>query len=137
METWAGIVRVSSVGGRNGDSFHSDADQVADVERYAAQHGARVVFMGPELSVSGGDPIEQRPSLRAGIEGVEAGIYDGVVVAYLSRLTRSHSGRAIWDRVEAAGGHVHAAAENLDTSTPNGAFIRDIHLANAVREREE
>jgi hypothetical protein len=32
---------------------------------------------------------------------------------------------------------VHCAAEQLDTSTPNGRFIRDIHLANAVREREE
>jgi hypothetical protein len=39
--------------------------------------------------------------------------------------------------VEAAGGHVHAARENLDTSTPNGRFTRDIHLAVAVNEREE
>jgi DNA invertase Pin-like site-specific DNA recombinase len=135
-ETWAGIVRVSSVGGRNGDAFHSDEDQVADVNRYVAQR-AEVVFMEPELSVSGGKAIEDRPPLLAAIEGVEAGIYTGIVVANLRRLSRSRSGQAIWDRVEGAGGHVHCAAESLDTSTPNGRFIRDIHLASAVREREE
>src|SRR3954452_2984409 len=136
-ERWAGIVRVSHVGTRGGDSLHADQEQVQEIERYAAAHGAEVEFMAPEMSVSGGKPIDERPSLRAAIEGVERGDYTGVVVAYLSRLSRSRSGLAIWERVERAGGRVHCAHENLDTSTPNGRFIRDIHLANAVREREE
>lgn len=119
------------------DNFHADADQVRTVEEYAGRHGAAVEFMAPELSVSGGKPIEERPALVAAIKGVESGRYQGIVVAYLSRLTRSRSGLEIWTRVEAAGGSVHCAAEALDTSTPNGRFIRDIHLANAVREREE
>lgn len=130
-------MRVSAVQGRGGDSFHADSDQVRDVEAYAERRGASVVFMEPELSVSGGKAIRERPSLLRAIEGVESGEFDGIVVAYLSRLTRSRSGLEIWERVEAAGGHVHCAAEDLDTSTPNGRFIRDIHLANAVREREE
>jgi len=139
MKPWAGIVRVSHMGTRHegASDFHADRDQVEAVQRYAAQHGATVEFLPPELSVSGGRPINERPSLKAAIEGVEAGRYSGIVVAYLSRLTRSRSGLEIWDRVEAAGGHIHCAAENLDTSTPNGRFIRDVHLANAVREREE
>lgn len=136
-EIWAGIVRVSHLGGRSGDTFHADDDQVADVQRYAAQHGAEVVFMPAELDVSGGLPIHQRPALQAAIEGVEAGRFTGIVASYLSRLTRSRSGLEIWDRVEAAGGTVHCAQENLDTSTVNGRFIRDIHLAEAVRVREE
>jgi len=136
-ERWAGIVRVSHVGTRGGDSLHADEEQVHEIERYASAHHARVEFMPPELSVSGGKPIDERPSLRAAIEGVERGDYTGVVVAYLSRLSRSRSGLEIWERVERAGGRVHCAHENLDTSTPNGRFIRDIHLANAVREREE
>lgn len=119
------------------DDFHADEDQVREIERYAKRFGAEVELLPPELSVSGGKPIDERPSLRAAIEGVEAGRYTGIVVAYLSRLTRSRSGLEIWDRVEAAGGHVHSAQENLDTSSPSGRFIRDIHLANAVREREE
>jgi DNA invertase Pin-like site-specific DNA recombinase len=125
------------VGTRGGDSLHADEEQVQEIERYAAPHGARVEFMPPEMSVSGGKPIDERPSLRAAIEGVERGEYTGIAVAYLSRLSRSRSGLEIWDRVERAGGRVHCAHENLDTSTPNGRFIRDIHLANAVREREE
>lgn len=136
-DTWAGIVRVSHVGTRSGESFHADEEQVAEIRRYAARHGAEVVFMQPELSISGGRPIEERPALVEAIEGVEQGRFTGIVVAYLSRLTRSRSGITIWDRVERAGGSVHCAAENLDTSTANGRFIRDIHLANAVREREE
>lgn len=119
------------------ESFHADADQVAEIERYAARYSAELVWLPPELSVSGGLPIEQRPSLRTAIEGVERGEYSAVVVANLKRLTRSRSGLQIWDRVEAAGGHVHCAAEGIDTSTPNGRFVRDIHLAEAVREREE
>lgn len=136
-EVWAVIVRVSFVGARGGDSFHADEDQVADVERYAARYGAKLVLMEPELSVSGGKPIEERPGLKAAIEGVERGEYTGIVAANLKRLTRSRSGIEIWNRVEAAGGHVHCAAEGIDTSTSNGRFIRDIHLAEAVREREE
>lgn len=139
MEKWAAVVRVSHMGERKAGSemFHADSDQVAEIKRYAARHGAEVAFLPPELSVSGGLPIEKRPSLKAAIEGVEAGRYSGIVVANLKRLTRSRSGIEIWDRVEAAGGHVHCAAENTDTSTPNGRFIRDIHLADSVREREE
>ncbi len=139
MPKWAGIVRVSHMGERvaGSDSFHADADQVAEVEGYASRFGVEVEFLPPELSVSGGLPIERRPSLRAAIEGVESGRYDGLIAANLKRLTRSRSGLEIWERVEAAGGSVHCAAENLDTSTPNGRFVRDIHLADAVREREE
>lgn len=120
-------------------TYHADVDQVADIERYVTglRNTPSIAFMQPELDVSGGLAIDDRASLRDAIEGVERGEYSGIVVAYLSRLTRSRSGIEIWDRVERAGGHVHCAAENLDTSTPNGRFVRDIHLANAVREREE
>jgi DNA invertase Pin-like site-specific DNA recombinase len=137
----AAIVRSSDgVKERQADgTYHADQDQVADIERYVAglPGNPRVVFMDPELDVSGGKPIDERPPLLAAIDGVEAREYGGIVVAYLSRLTRSRSGIEIWERVERAGGHVHCAAENLDTSTPSGRFVRDIHLANAVREREE
>jgi DNA invertase Pin-like site-specific DNA recombinase len=135
---WAGIVRVSYVGTRTGETFHADQDQVATIEHYARQrrrHRRRSCH--PSCPSAADKPINERPSLRAAIEGVEAGMYDGIVVAYLSRLTRSRSGGTIWERVEAAGGTIHCAQENLDTSTANGRWIRDMHLANAVREREE
>lgn len=119
------------------DNFHADREQVDEIEQYARRLGLPVELLPPELDTSGGSPIDERPSLKAAIEGVERGKYGGIVVAYLSRLTRSRSGLAIWERVEAAGGRVHCAREGVDTSTANGRWIRDLYLSNAVREREE
>jgi DNA invertase Pin-like site-specific DNA recombinase len=133
----AAVVRVSQVGGRSGDTFHADEEQVEEIKRYAAAHRAEIIWMEPEMSVSGGAPIEERPPLLAAIEGVEAGDYDGIIVANLKRLSRSRSGYIIWDRVEAAGGMVVCAKENLDTSDSSGRRFRDYALADAVAEREE
>jgi DNA invertase Pin-like site-specific DNA recombinase len=137
MPTLAAVVRVSHVGARSGDSFHADEDQVAEVKRYARDLNANVIFMEPELSVSGGEKIANRPGLLAAIEGVESGQYTGIIVANLRRLTRSRSGHEIWERVEAAGGTVHCARERLDTSNAYGRRVRDVEIANAVCEREE
>lgn len=118
---WAGLVRVSNLGGRGGDSFHADSDQVADLEREAERIGARLVVLPPELDVSGGLPIEQRPSLLAAIEGVERGEYAGIMVSYLSRFGRSiREQLRAWDRVEAAGGRVIVVREQIDSSTAAG-----------------
>lgn len=136
---WAGIVRVSVVGGRTGDRFHSDKDQVADIERaVAAIPGAALELLPPELDVSGGLPLEQRPSLLAAVEGVEEGRYAGIVVAYLSRLGRNvREQLRAWDRVEAAGGRIIVAREGIDTTTPSGRMHRTILLAIAESEREQ
>ena len=135
----AGVVRVSHMGTRkrDADSFHADEEQTAEIHAYARELGADVVMLPPELDMSGGLPIEQRPSLTAAIVGVERGDYDGVIFAYLKRATRSRSGHQIWDRVERKGGKVYTARERLDTSTASGRFIRDIWIADAVRERED
>jgi DNA invertase Pin-like site-specific DNA recombinase len=137
MPPLAAVVRVSHVGARGGDSFHADEDQVEVINEYAAALAADVVYLPPELNMSGGDPINQRPSLLAAIEGCEAGQYSGIIVANLKRLTRSRSGHEIWERVEAAGGSVYCARERLDTSTPQGRKMRDYAIADAVEEREE
>jgi hypothetical protein len=80
-QRWAGVVRVSSVGGRRGDSFHADRDQVQALEAHAAKLGDDLVLLPPELDVSGGLALEDRPSLMAAVEGVERGEYDGVMCA--------------------------------------------------------
>jgi site-specific DNA recombinase len=92
----------------------------------------------PELDVSGGVPLKQRPSLREAVEGVEQGRYSGIIVSYLSRLGRSvREQLAVWDRVEQAGGRIVVVRERIDTSTPSGRYVRTILLANAERELEE
>lgn len=145
MERWAAVVRTSHMGSRRAgaDDFHADEEQVGEIRRYAAGYAAAhhtqvdITWLPPELDVKGKWPIERRPSLRAAIEGVERGEYDAVVFANLRRATRSRSGYVIWERVEAAGGKVHCAKENLDTSTPQGRKMRDYEIANATAEREE
>src|SRR5215211_6388886 len=129
MTTWAGIVRVSHVGGRdrNGAGFHADREQVEDLERYVEQVGGRLHLLPVELDVSGGSALEERPSLMAAIEGVERGEYDGIVVAYLSRLGRNvREQLRAWDRVESAGGRIAVVRERIDTSTAPGRHMRNI-----------
>ena len=139
-ERWAGIVRVSHMGARRAgaDNVHTDRDQVETMERRARERGATLTILTPELDVSGGLPLEQRPSLMQAILGVEAGDYDAIIVAYLSRLGRNvREQLRAWERVEAAGGHIIAVQEDLDTSTASGRFLRTVLLANAERERDE
>lgn len=135
---WAGLVRVSHVGGRGGDSFHADAEQVAEIERYASAHGLALELLQPELDVSGGWELERRPSLLAAVQGVESGRYAGIIVAYLSRLGRNvREQLAVWDRVETAGGRIVVVREGIDTSTAHGRMHRTILLAIAEGEREQ
>jgi site-specific DNA recombinase len=122
---------------RRAGTYQGDEEQLAEIERYCQERSLAYEVLPPELDMSGGLPIERRPSLLAAVEGVEAGRYSGIVVANVKRLTRSRNGHLIWERVEAAGGHVHTAAENTDTSTVSGRFVRDMFIAEAVREREE
>ncbi len=134
-QRWAGVVRVSHVGGRGGESFHADRDQVQALETHAAKLGDDLVLLPPELDVSGGAALENRPSLLAAVEGVERGDYDGIMVAYLSRLGRSvREQLRAWDRVEAAGGRIVVVQEGIDTSTPTGRLQRTMMLGIAEHE---
>jgi DNA invertase Pin-like site-specific DNA recombinase len=116
-------------------NVHADREQVEEIQRYAQAVGAELVILAPELDVSGGAPLEQRPSLLAAIEGVERGEFDGIVVSYLSRLGRNvREQLRAWDRVEAAGGRIICVRENFDTSTPHGRLHRTFMLGIAEHE---
>lgn len=133
----AGLVRVSHVGGREGDRFHAADDQVAEIERYSSAQGVGLRVLPPELDVSGGLPIEDRPSLLAAVEGVERGDFSGIIVSYLSRLGRNvREQLRCWDRVEAAGGKVIVVREGIDTTTAAGRLHRNLLLSIAEHERE-
>lgn len=130
---WVGYVRVSHVGGRDGDSFRSPDDQAAAIQGWARNRNENVTILTPELDASGGD--RNRPILAEAVKGIEDGLYCGLVVAYLSRASRSVSHLLeLWDRIEAAGGQVIAVAENVDTSTPAGRLTRTMLAAIAEHE---
>jgi DNA invertase Pin-like site-specific DNA recombinase len=137
-KTFAGVVRVSDMHGRksDSDSFHSGRDQVEAIQA-AVPAGARLDLLPPELDVSGGVPLEQRPALFRALEGVEDGTYAGVVLAYQSRLFRHvEEEEAFWRRIEAAGGQVLLALDPVDNSTVDGRMVRRIKSATNAAERE-
>lgn len=138
MSTWAGIVRVSHMGIRQAgaDDFHADRDQTRLIEG-AVPKDDELVILAPELNVSGGLPHEQRPSLLAAIEGIEAGVYVGIIVGYLSRLGRNVKEQLrTYDRVHAAGGRIIVAQEGIDARTRGGRLQRNILAAIHEDERE-
>lgn len=134
--TYVGYIRVSHVGTRSGERFRSPEDQAAEIRAWAKRHGARVEILDPELDESGAR--RDRPILARAVEGIEAGRWEGLVVAYLSRFARSALHLLeIEQRIETAGGSVVYARENLDTSTPAGRMHRTVLAAVAEMERDQ
>lgn len=135
MGLLAGYLRVSHVGKR-GDRLRSPEEQAAEIERWAAAHGHRVEFLPPELDAKGSDAGRQ--VFRQAIDGVKAGRYSGLVVAYLSRAGRDlRLMLDLWDEVESAGGVVYSARENVEGSTAAGKLHRNLLASIAQHELEE
>ena len=104
-----GIVRVSRVGSRSGESFVSPGEQKRRIEDACSRDGLELVGTFEELDVSGGAPLAKRPGLRQAVEMVETGQADVIVAAFLDRLIRSVSVQAeLAGRIEKAGGRVLA-----------------------------
>lgn len=99
--------------------------QAEQILAWARSRGVEVEMLSPELDESGGRL--DRPILEQALRGVEGGVYVGIVVAKLDRLSRSivHT-HSLYERVEAAGGQVVAVAENIDTTTPAGRMQRNM-----------
>ncbi|HYW87944.1 MAG TPA: recombinase family protein [Chloroflexota bacterium] len=114
-----GIVRVSKVGDRAGDSFISPLDQRHSITVACDREGIALVSVFEELDVSGGDPLTRRAGLSNALALIEQGNAEVLVVAYFDRLFR-HLGvqREVLERVEQAGGTVLAVdAGEIRTDT--------------------
>jgi DNA invertase Pin-like site-specific DNA recombinase len=104
-----GIIRVSRIGGREGETFVSKSEQRQRIEDACARDGLRLVETFEEDDISGGASLDRRPGLSAALQMIEAGDADVLVVAYFDRLVRSVARQAeILDRVEQAGGAILA-----------------------------
>jgi DNA invertase Pin-like site-specific DNA recombinase/cell division septum initiation protein DivIVA len=138
-EPFAAFVRVSHMGARKPDAqdFHSEREQEQAIRDAATTEGVDVVMLPPERGVSGGLPLEQRPSLHEAVRGIEAGRYAGLIVAYHSRLGREvEQEEQVWRRVETAGGRIVLALDGVDATSPDGRMVRRIRSAINARERE-
>src|SRR5256714_839976 len=81
------VVRVSEKGDREDEHFHSPEVQIGAARRWARDRGERLVASPiPEIDVSGRLPLSKRPGLLAGIEMIEAGRADQLLVADFDRL---------------------------------------------------
>ena len=129
-----GYVRVSRVGGREGDSFISPELQREQIAAVAGREVLRVVEVLEELDASGGDAA--RPLWNEAIRRVEAREVSGIVVWNLSRFSRSvQDALNALARIEAAGGRVYSASEDFGTG-PNATMLRNILLSVAQNERD-
>ncbi|HEU0246993.1 MAG TPA: recombinase family protein [Gaiellaceae bacterium] len=129
-----GYVRVSRVGGREGDRFISPELQREQIEAVARREGLQVVEVVQELDASGGDA--SRPGWNRAIEMVERGEVAGICVWNFSRFSRSvRDAVNALGRIEAAGGRVWSATEDF-SDDPSGRMMRTILLAVAENERE-
>jgi DNA invertase Pin-like site-specific DNA recombinase len=143
MRRAIGIVRVSQVGGREGESFASPGEQRDRIVSACEREGLELIDVLEELDVSGRAPLEKRHGLRAAIEAVESGDAEVVVAAYFDRLVRSLKVQEqLVARVEAGGGEVlaldsgrvtHGTAAQWLSSTFLGLVSE--HQARAAGER--
>ena len=127
---WAGYIRVSRVGDR-AERLISPELQEQRIRQAAARAGVEVEVQPPELDVSGGRT--ERPILGRVIQGIERGTYEGVIVAQLDRFSRMGLADAVRtvERIENAGGRIISDAENVDPTTPEGEFARNMFFSIA------
>ena len=129
-----GIVRVSRVSGREGESFASPDEQRQRIEAECERDGLDLLDVIPEMDVSGGTPLEKREGLRTAVERVEAGEAQVLVAAYFDRLCRSLKVQGeLIERVEAAGGQVLAVDVGQVTNGSAGQWLSG-SLLGAVNE---
>jgi DNA invertase Pin-like site-specific DNA recombinase len=129
-----GIIRVSHVGGREGERFISPSEQRDRIVSLCQAHGLQLVEVHQELDTSGGLPIERRPGLRAALQAIEAGAADTVVSAFFDRLFRSLPVQAdVVDRIERAGGSVLTGDVGAVRADTAGSWLSST-LLGAVAE---
>jgi site-specific DNA recombinase len=113
---------------RAGEGSTTHEDQERQAREYARTHGLKVgrVLRDPTKSSSA---TLERPVLQEALKRVRSGESGGVVVAYLSRLTRdTRQGLELLDQIKQSGGEVYAP--NLpDHMTADGRMLTTIHLA--------
>jgi site-specific DNA recombinase len=130
-----GYVRVSRVGGREGESFISPDVQRERIEAHASASQHTIVDWETDLDQPGSRL--ERPAFQSALESVERGEAEGIIVAKLDRFARSVAGAAkALERLEAAKGVLIAVDLALDTSTPPGKLMRNVLMALAEFELE-
>lgn len=125
-----GYIRVSRVGGREGEGYISPDVQREAIERYAQEVGGTIVAWADDQDYSGG--TTDRPAFQRILERIRAGETDGLVVMRIDRFARSVAdGAAIIRELSDAGKVFASCHERIDPRTPEGRFMLHSFLNNA------
>jgi site-specific DNA recombinase len=104
-----GIIRVSRVKGREGESFRSPEEQRERIESECEANGLKLLATTNEMDVSGATAFNDRDGLRMAVQAVENGQAHAIVAAYFDRFFRDLDvQREVVRRVNRAGGDVLA-----------------------------
>jgi DNA invertase Pin-like site-specific DNA recombinase len=129
-------VRVSKVGGRDGESFISPQVQEERCRALAFAKGYAVGNVLTDLDRSGG--TMDRPGFNEALARIKAKKSGGIIVARLDRFARTLQGALnTLEEIEKAGGYLIECDGDWDTSTAMGRFGRDLVLRLAQLFREQ
>jgi site-specific DNA recombinase len=126
----SGYIRVSAVGGREGEAYISPSVQKEAIGSYAAEIGGEITEWFVDEDFSGGNM--DRPAFQAALEKSRSGRADGLVVMRIDRFARSVADGATIVREMVETDQVFASVtERIDPRTPSGRFMLTAFLANA------
>lgn len=104
--------------------------------RYAEQQGYHVIAVESDEGISG-RTWHKRPAVHRVMGMIERSEADVIILWKWSRLSRSRLDWAVaLDKVEAAGGRIESATEQVDVSTSTGRFARGMLAEFAAFESE-
>lgn len=125
-----GYIRVSRIGGREGEGYISPDVQRDSITAYASELGGTIVTWHDDQDFGGGNT--QRPGFQAMMERLGTGTTDGIIVMKIDRFARSVADGATIVRSIVDRGQVFATChERIDPRTPEGKFMLNSFLANA------
>jgi site-specific DNA recombinase len=132
-----GYIRVSRVGGREGDSFISPDVQREQIERWANLRGVKIGAWHTDLDQTGGRL--DRPGLEKALARIRSGATGGLAVARLDRFSRAGVGDAlkVVEEIHAAGGSLAAVDLGIDPTTPAGELMLTLMLGLARMQRRQ
>ena len=125
-------IRVSKVGGREGDSYRSPDEQRRVIRETAKRHGVTLGVEVVEEDVSGHKRADERDLERL-LERCESGLSAGIVVAAQDRLSRgSLKDQAdVWERLGRASARL-LTGDGLDSAAPGQELLFNIRAAIAL-----
>jgi len=116
-------VRVSRVGGREGEEYRSPTIQLGRIQEWTKQHGVHIGKVVKEEDVSGARPVEER-SLEELIRRAEQGASAGILVYRLDRFGRDLAETVVAvKRLKDASARLVSVADGYDSTAPLGAVM--------------